>query len=85
MFDPEYTPLSAGERHQLNRVSTPEHTRARLYGRDLLATADCYTRAADAVGLRKDAARYLANEGARLHREGMLWLDRADELEGARA
>lgn len=73
--------LSTAEREALNRADTPEHERVRLYARDLRSTAEAYAVAADAPGLRKDAARYLYAESMRLTRESGFYFDRADELE----
>lgn len=80
-FNPEYAPLTSEERDMMNRASTTQAERTRLYARDLLATSAAYLAASDAVGLRKDAASYLAGESARLRREGMAHLDRADLLD----
>lgn len=84
MIDKAYV-LSDEERAAMNSTRTSESDRLRLYGRDLRATAQAYAVAADAPGLRKDAARYLFQESERLFREGGAALDRADDLEvGAR-
>jgi hypothetical protein len=58
---------------------TPESRRE--YAERLEATSKAYATAADAVGLRKDAARYLYSEALRLHREAVANMDRADEIE----
>jgi hypothetical protein len=60
---------------------TEASDRMRAYGINLRATAKAYAVAADAPGLRKDAARYLFSESMRLMREGGAALDRADEME----
>jgi hypothetical protein len=80
MIDKAYV-LTAEERDAKNSTTTPASERMRLYGRDLRATAQAYAVAADAPGLRKDAAKYLFAESMRLTREGGAALDRADELE----
>ncbi len=74
-------PLTEDENIALNSASSTQSLRARLYGRKLLFVAQSYAIAADAVGLRKDAAKYLFNESMRLTREGMAAIDHADELE----
>lgn len=80
MIDKAYV-LTDEERAARNSVQTPEHERMRLYGRDLRATSQAYAVAADAPGLRKDAARFLFQESLRLDREGMAALERADAME----
>ena len=77
--------LTPNERAAMNHVDTPEHERARLYGRMLRATAECYAVAADAPGLAPSAAVYLYVESVRLHHESGFALDRADKLETADA
>lgn len=64
-------------------VATSQETRE--YADRLRKTSEAYAIAADATGLRKDAARYLYNESLRLHRESGLWSDYADELESTEA
>ena len=64
-------------------AGAPRHETERLYAADLEATSVAYAVAADAVGLRKDAARYLLAESIRLHQEAGRHIDRADELEDA--
>ena len=80
-----YAPLTDLEKAEMTSTNTPQHERQRLYGRKLLATSEAYATAADAVGLRKDAARYLLAESLRLHTEGLLALDWADQMEEAEA
>lgn len=53
----------------------------RAYADDLDAHSRAYAMAADAKGLRKDAARFLYAESLRLHSEAGIVRDRADELE----
>ena len=77
----QWPALTEDERAALNSTDTPEAERMRLYGRDLRATAAAYAVAADAPGLRKDAARFLYAESVRLHNEGGHALDRADQME----
>lgn len=61
----------------------PEAIRA--YALDLSNTAAAYRTAADAPGLRKDAAAFLRNEAARLDGESERNFRRADEVDGIRA
>jgi hypothetical protein len=61
------------------RADNPEFIRA--YAADLTGTAKAYAIAADAPGLRKDAARYLFAESMRLLREAGHNIDRADDME----
>lgn len=75
--------LTPDERSARNSADTPQHVRHRLYAQDLRCTAEAYAVAADAPGLRKDAARYLFAESVRLTRESGLWSDYADEQENA--
>jgi hypothetical protein len=77
------TGLTDDERAQMNSADTTADVRMRLYAKNLLATSEAYIVAADAPGLRKDAARYLYTESVRLHREAMAAFGRADELEVA--
>jgi hypothetical protein len=75
------SPLTADELAAEQNVNTPVNERIRLYARRLREHAECYAVAADAPGLRKDAARYLYAESTRLTRESGLWFDKADELD----
>jgi hypothetical protein len=77
-----FNPLTPDERAAMNHTGTPEHERTRLYARDMRYRAEAYALAADAPGLRKDAARFLYAESVRLTHESGLWLDHADYLEG---
>lgn len=77
----QYPPLTDDEQDRRRNVDTPVSERLRLYGRDLLATASAYAVAADAKDLNAGAARFLAGESERLHREGQAALERADDLE----
>ena len=57
-----------------------ESTRLYAYAERLEATSKAYAIAADAPGLRKDAARYLYSECLRLHAQAGIVVDRADHL-----
>jgi hypothetical protein len=73
-------------RQRLDRLYTedaPRHETERVYAAELEAHSVAYAVAADAPGLRKDAARYLLAESIRLPREAGLHIDRADILEQA--
>jgi hypothetical protein len=73
-----FQPLTDEERDTLNRAGTSLSERSRLYAKRLYFTAQSYAIAADAVGLRKDAAKYLYAESLRLHREAGIAADLAD-------
>jgi len=72
--------LTDDERATMNSTDTTRGERMRLYAKTLRATAEAYACAADAPGLRKDAARYLYAESMRLTRESGAALDAADDL-----
>jgi hypothetical protein len=56
----------------------------RVYADELERVAAVYAEAATAVGLRRDAARYLATEGERLAREAKANREYADMLDACR-
>jgi hypothetical protein len=66
----------------IDDVNARESDRMREYALSLETHSKAYAMAADAPGLRKDAARFLFNESMRLHREFGAAIDRADNLEG---
>jgi hypothetical protein len=72
--------LTEEERDALNNSGTSQEERHRLYAQDLRHTGECYAVAADAPGLRKDAARYLYQESMRLINEANIYQDRLEAL-----